>query len=228
VADDEAGRGEAVDILRRGGIVALPTDTVYGIAVAVSTPGGIERLFAAKRRPPDKGIMLLLDDATQAADAGLMTPAATALAEAGWPGGLTVVVPQRPDVRWPAVLTGGAETIGLRVPAHDAPRALARGVGPLPTTSANVSGLPEAMDAAAIVEQLGDAVDLVLDGGPAHGGPASTVVDCTGSSPRILRVGAIPLVEIAAILDRAGVEHDLATDPDGPPGEGRLTGGRAS
>jgi tRNA threonylcarbamoyl adenosine modification protein (Sua5/YciO/YrdC/YwlC family) len=157
-----------------------------------------------------------------------MTPAATALAEAGWPGGLTVVVPQRPDVRWPAVLTGGAETIGLRVPAHDAPRALARGVGPLPTTSANVSGLPEAMDAAAIVEQLGDAVDLVLDGGPAHGGPASTVVDCTGSSPRILRVGAIPLVEIAAILDRAGVEHDLATDPDGPPGEGRLTRGRAS
>jgi L-threonylcarbamoyladenylate synthase len=75
------------------------------------------------------------------------------------------------------------------------------------------------MDAAAIVEQLGDAVDLVLDGGPAHGGPASTVVDCTGSSPRILRVGAIPLVEIAAILDRAGVEHDLATDPDGPPGK---------
>jgi tRNA threonylcarbamoyl adenosine modification protein (Sua5/YciO/YrdC/YwlC family) len=228
VPDDEVGRGEAVDVLRRGGIVALPTDTVYGIAVAVSTPGGIERLFAAKRRPPDKGIMLLLDDATQAADAGLMTPAATALAEAGWPGGLTVVVPQRPDVRWPAVLTGGAETIGLRVPARDAPRALARGVGPLPTTSANVSGLPEAMDAAAIVEQLGDAVDLVLDGGPAHGGPASTVVDCTGSSPRILRVGAIPLVEIAAILERAGVEHDLATDPDGRPGEGRLTRGRAS
>lgn len=216
VVDDAAGRAEAVDVLRRGGIVALPTDTVYGIAVAVSTPGGIERLFAAKRRPPDKGIMLLLDDAAQAPDAGMMTPAATALAEAGWPGGLTVVVPQRPDVRWPAVLTGGAETIGLRVPDHDAPRALARGVGPLPTTSANVSGLPEAMDAAAIVEQLGDAVDLVLDGGPAHGGPASTVVDCTGSLPRILRVGAIPVAEIAAILDRAGVEHDLAPDPEGP------------
>jgi len=209
VLDDSSGRADAVEVLEAGGIVALPTDTVYGIAVAVTTPGGIERLFAAKRRPPDKGIMLLLADVAQASEAGVMTPAASALAEACWPGGLTVVVPQRADVPWPAVLTGGASTIGLRVPDHDAPRALARGVGPLPTTSANVSGVPEAADAAAIVEQLGDAVDLVLDGGRAHGGPASTVVDCTGDLPVILRVGAIPIDELAAILDRAGVRHDL-------------------
>lgn len=209
VPDDASGRAEAVGVLRAGGIVALPTDTVYGIAVALSTEGGIERLFAAKRRPPDKGIMLLLDDAAQAPEAGLITPAARALAEALWPGGLTVVVPQRPGVPWPAVLTGGSSTIGLRVPDHDAPRTLARGVGPLPTTSANVSGLPEAADAAAIVEQLGESVDLVLDGGQAHGGPASTVVDCAGELPVILRVGAIPVDEIAAILDRAGVPHDL-------------------
>jgi L-threonylcarbamoyladenylate synthase len=215
VPDDADGRAVAVDVLRAGGIVALPTDTVYGIAVAVSTPGGIERLFAAKRRPPDKGIMLLLDDAAQASSAGVMTPAASALAAAYWPGGLTVVVPQRPDVEWPAVLTGGAATIGLRVPDHDAPRALARGVGPLPTTSANVSGLPEAPDAAAIVEQLGEAIDLVLDGGPAHGGPASTVVDCTGALPSVLRVGAIPIDEVAAILDRAGVEHRLQAGQQG-------------
>lgn len=209
VLDDSSGRADAVEVLEAGGIVALPTDTVYGIAVAVTTPGGIERLFAAKRRPPDKGIMLLLADVAQASEAGVMTPAASALAEACWPGGLTVVVPQRADVPWPAVLTGGASTIGLRVPDHDAPRALARRVGPLPTTSANVSGVPEAADAAAIVEQLGDAVDLVLDGGRAHGGPASTVVDCTGDLPVILRVGAIPIDELAAILDRAGVRHDL-------------------
>lgn len=209
VPDDALGRAEAVEVLRAGGIVALPTDTVYGIAVSVTTPGGIDRLFAAKRRPPDKGIMLLLDDAEQASEAGRITPAAAALAQACWPGGLTVVVPQRPDVPWPAVLTGGASTIGLRVPDHDAPRVLARGVGPLPTTSANVSGLPEAADAAAIVEQLGESVELVLDGGRAHGGPASTVVDCSGEMPRILRVGAIALDEIAAILDRAGVPHDL-------------------
>ncbi|MGH2475254.1 MAG: L-threonylcarbamoyladenylate synthase [Candidatus Limnocylindrales bacterium] len=208
VRDDAAGRAEAVTVLRAGGVVALPTDTVYGIAVARTSPGGIERLFAAKRRPPDKGIVLLLDDASQAAQAGAMTPAAEALAAACWPGGLTVIVPQRPDVPWPAVLTGGDPTIGLRVPDHDAPRSLARALGPLPTTSANVSGLPEATDAADIVAQLGEAVDLVLDGGPAAGGPASTVVDCTGDTPVILRVGAVRPEEIAAILGRAGVPHD--------------------
>jgi L-threonylcarbamoyladenylate synthase len=209
VADDAMGRALAVDVLRGGGVVALPTDTVYGIGVALDTPGGIERLFRAKRRPPDKGIMLLLDDAAQAAGIGVMTPAAAALAGACWPGGLTVVVAQRPEVVLPEVLTGGARTIGLRVPDHDAPRALARSVGPLPVTSANVSGVPEARDATGILEQLGADVDLVLDGGPAHGGPASTVVDCAGERPAILRLGAIDRARVVAILDAAGVEHDL-------------------
>jgi len=95
------------------------------------------------------------------------------------------------------------------VPDHPSPRALAGGVGPLPTTSANVSGLPEARDAAEIQAQLGNAIDLILDGGPAHGGPASTVVDCTGELPRVLRVGAVPLAEVARILEAAGVPHDL-------------------
>jgi L-threonylcarbamoyladenylate synthase len=206
VPDDEAGRAVAVKVLRDGGIVALPTDTVYGIAVALSTPGGIERLFHVKQRPPDKAVMLLLDDAAQAAEAGLMIPAATSLATACWPGGLTIVVPQRPDVRWPAALTGGSATIGLRVPDHDAPRALARAVGPLPTTSANVSGSPEASDAAGIVAQLGAGIDLVLDGGPAHGGPASTIVDCTGARPVILRAGAVSAELVAAILAAAGID----------------------
>lgn len=209
VPDDAAGRAVAADVLRSGGVVALPTDTVYGIGVALDTPGGIERLFRAKRRRPDKGIMLLLDDAAQAAGIGTMGPAAAALAAACWPGGLTVVVAQRPEVTLPEVLTGGARTIGLRVPDHDAPRTLARSVGPLPVTSANVSGVPEARDAAGILEQLGTAVDLVLDGGPAHGGPPSTVVDCTGERPVILRHGAIGLERIVAILDAAGVGHDL-------------------
>ncbi len=196
----------AVEVLRDGGIVALPTDTVYGIAVSLATPGGVERLFHVKQRPPDKAVMLLLDDAAQAAAAGRMTPAATALATACWPGGLTVVVPQRPEVRWPAALTGGSATIGLRVPDHDAPRALARAVGPLPTTSANVSGAQEAADAAGIVAQLGEAIDLVLDGGAAPGGPASTIVDCTGERPVILRIGAVSPERVAAVLAAAGIE----------------------
>ena len=202
VPDDDAGRAEAAEVLRRGGIVALPTDTVYGIAVALDTPNGIEALFAAKRRPPEKGVMLLLADAAQGPTIGQWPAAAAALAEAFWPGGLTVIVPQRPEVPLPAALTGGAPTIGLRMPDHEAPRALAAAVGPLPTTSANVSGLPEARTAAEIVEQLGDAVELVLDGGPAHGGPASTVVDCTGEELRILREGAIRREDIERALGR--------------------------
>ncbi len=209
VRDDADGRAQAAAALGRGGIVALPTDTVYGIGVSLATPGGVERLFAAKRRPPDRGIMLLLDETAQADGIGVMTPAAAVLAAACWPGGLTIVVPQRPDVALPAALTGGVPTIGLRVPDHEAPRALARAVGPLPVTSANLSGDPAAADATTILDQLGDAIDLVLDGGPAHGGPASTVVDCTGPRPIILRVGAIPVARVAAILDAAGIEHDL-------------------
>ena len=200
VADDDAGRAAAVKALRDGAIVAVPTDTVYGIAVALATAGGIEALFAAKDRPAERGIVLLLADADQAPTIGEWPRSAAALADAFWPGGLTLVVPQRPDVALPAVLTGGAPTIGLRVPDHDAPRALARSVGPLPTTSANRSGHPEAPDAAAIVEQLGDAVALVLDGGPAHGGPPSTVVDCAVDPPRIVRHGAIADDAIEAVL----------------------------
>jgi L-threonylcarbamoyladenylate synthase len=146
--------------------------------------------------------MLLLADAAQAPAIGHWPAAAATLGDAFWPGGLTLVVPQRADVPLPAALTGGAPTIGLRVPDHPAPRALAAAVGPLPTTSANRSGVPEANDAVAIVDQLGDAIGLVLDGGPAHGGPPSTVVDCTVEPPRILREGAIPTSSIESALGR--------------------------
>jgi L-threonylcarbamoyladenylate synthase len=211
VPDDASGRAEAVAALENGAVVAIPTDTVYGIGVALGTPGGIERLFAAKGRPPDKAIALLVADAEQAAAIGELTPAACALAAAFWPGGLTLVVPRRTDRPLPPALTGGElapgaiPTIGLRVPAHDGPRALARALGPLPTTSANRSGEPEARDADEIERLLGDAIDLVLDGGPAGGGPASTVVDVTAPEPRILRAGAIPADEIERCLASAGL-----------------------
>jgi L-threonylcarbamoyladenylate synthase len=209
VADDAAGRAAAIEALRAGGIVALPTDTVYGIAVALATTSGIEALFAAKRRPPEKGIALLLADAAQAPAIGQWPAAAAALADAFWPGGLTIVVSQRPDVGLPAALSGGASTIGLRVPDHAAPRALAAAVGPLPTTSANVSSLPEARTAAEIVEELGDAIALVIDGGSARGGPPSTVVDCSVERPVLLRGGAISGEQVAAVLDESGIAHDI-------------------
>lgn len=221
VPDGPEGRRAAIEVLRAGGIVAIPTDTVYGIAIALDAQDGVARLFEAKRRPPDRAIMLLIDDARQAGEVGMMGPAALALAAAGWPGGLTLVLPRRPGVALPAALTGGAPTIGVRLPDHPAPRALARGVGPLPTTSANLAGQPAATTADQVVDQLGDVVDLVLDGGPAPGGTASTVVDCSDDRPRLIRAGAISPGTLASVLDAAGLAHDLPHDlPPGAPGEG--------
>lgn len=211
VPDGPSGRAIAVQALRDGGIVAIPTDTVYGIAVSLDTAGGIERLFQVKRRPLEKGIVLLLADVAQAGRLGVIGTAAAALVAACWPGGLTVVVPQRADVRLPDGLAAQGSTVGLRVPDHAAPRALARELGPLPVTSANISSHPEGRDAAEIGALFGDAIELVLDGGPAHGGPASTVVDCSGDRPRVIREGAIPVARLIGILDSAMVSHDLAS-----------------
>jgi len=205
VRDDSDGRWAAVDVLRAGGIVALPTDTVYGIGCELHAPRGIERLFEAKGRPGDRAIMLLLADEEQATGTGVMGPAALTLADSFWPGGLTLVVLQQPGSDLPVALTGGAPTIGLRVPDHPCPRALAKAVGPLPVTSANRTGMPEAPTASAIADQLGSAVDLILDGGPAHGGPPSTVVDCTTEPSRILRAGSIDPDAVGRILESVGL-----------------------
>jgi L-threonylcarbamoyladenylate synthase len=211
VPDDAAGRAAAVAALRGGALVGLPTDTVYGLGVALGAPGGLGRLFAAKRRPLDKAIVLLVADHRQADEIGLLDSAAQVLAAAFWPGGLTLVVPQRPDVGLPPELTGGAATIGLRLPAHAAPRALAAAIGPLPVTSANRSGRPPALSAIDVLSQLGDSSDLalVLDGGPAAGGVASTVVSCTGGPARILRPGTIAVEVLSAVLNEAGLGHSL-------------------
>jgi L-threonylcarbamoyladenylate synthase len=211
VADDPEGRAEAIDVLRRGGVVAIPTDTVYGVAVALDTVGGVERLFQVKRRPPEKAVMVLLDDVEQVADLVDVTPAARALADL-WPGGLTLVLPLRAGAPLPNALTAGIPTLGVRVPNHDTPRALARAVGPLPATSANPSGEPEARSAADVVATLGERVDLVVDGGPSPGGVPSTVVDCAAEPVRIVRAGAIAVAEIAARLDRAAVRHAIRVD----------------
>jgi L-threonylcarbamoyladenylate synthase len=207
--DDEIGRRLALDALRAGGLVAFPTDTVYGIAVALDTPGGIERLYAAKRRPPDKAIIVLVDGLDQLAGLVAMPPAAQVLGGIGWPGGLTLVLPLRSTAMLPAALTAGTATLGVRVPDHPTPRALARVLGPLPTTSANLSGAPDPLDAEDVERALGDACDVILDGGPTKGGRPSTVIDCAGGQPTVVRAGAIPVVRLVAALDAAGIPHAL-------------------
>ena len=216
--DGTAARAEAVALLRAGEIVAIPTDTVYGIAADLALPDAIERLFAAKRRPPEKAVALLLADSDQAGVLGVLDPAARLLAERFWPGGLTLVLRRRAGATLPPILVAGSETVGVRVPDHAAPRALAAALGPLPTTSANLSGEPEARDAGEIAARLGGAISLVLDGGPARGGPASTVVDCSGASPVVRRAGAIAPSIIAAALDAAGIDHRIASSATGDVG----------
>ena len=207
VPDDEAGRALAINVLCRGGIVAMPTDTVYGVGVTLKAEHGLERLFAAKDRPLDKAIVLLLAEAAQAEEVGVMAPVACALAEAFWPGGLTLVISQVSGSALPDVLTAGQSTIGVRMPAHDCPRSLAREFGPLPVTSANISGQPPATTAPEVFAQLGERIDLILDGGPARGGVPSTVVDCSTDQPRLLRQGAIGPGDLFDVLSWAG-------DPD--------------
>lgn len=205
--DDEIGRAAAIEVLRAGGLVAMPTDTVYGVGVALDAKDGLARLFAAKDRPLDRAIVLLVADLEQAASVGVFSASARMLAERFWPGGLTLVLPQAPQARLPAELTGGEATIGVRIPDHESPRSLARALGPLPVTSANLSGQPDARAASEVLAHLGSRIDLVLDGGSARGGVPSTVVDCSGEVPLTLRAGAISTADLAAVLAAAGLAH---------------------
>jgi L-threonylcarbamoyladenylate synthase len=145
--------------------------------------------------------------------------AAAILGQVGWPGGLTLVLPLKPAVAGaflPLALTAGTETLGVRIPAHPCPRALARALGPLPTTSANRSGEPAALEADSVEAALGGALDVILDGGRTRGNVPSTVVDCASEDglARILRVGAVVPAALAAALDRARIAHAIAVDAD--------------
>jgi L-threonylcarbamoyladenylate synthase len=188
--------------IRAGQLVALPTETVYGICCALE-PGALERLVAAKGRGAEKGITLLIERLAQARPLAIVSPAATRLAGAFWPGPLTLVLPLRPASDLPALVTGGRDTVGLRVPDMATPRRLARRLGPLPLTSANRSGEPDATDAAAVDRALGDRLALILDGGPSPGGTPSTVVSVGErgeTSFEILRPGALSADAIAEAL----------------------------
>jgi L-threonylcarbamoyladenylate synthase len=188
-ADDPTTVERAAKVLLAGGLVVLPTETVYGLAALASDPAATRALFDRKGRGADVPVAVLCADTEQAmALADGRPPLATELADAHWPGPLTMVLPRRPGLGW--VLGEPTDTIGLRCPDHDLVRALAARVGPLATTSANRHGLPTPESATEAAEQLLGEVDLVLDGGQLSGTP-STVVDLTGDTPRILRQGGV-------------------------------------
>ena len=192
----------AADSLNRGEVIAIPTETVYGLA-ALPRGASVERLIAAKGRSNEKGIQLLVDSLDQVRADCIVPVAAQKLADAFWPGGLTIVLDRRADSVLPLLLGGGRATLGVRLPDHELPRELARTLGPLAASSANVTGLPPATTAAMVIESLADVVSMVVDDGPVRGGVSSTVVDCSGSAaeaPIVLREGAIAKSEILAAL----------------------------
>lgn len=189
----------ALEVLRKGGLVAFPTDTVYGVGALVNSYQGIDRLFAAKNREGSKAIAVLVGDPQQLElVAEEVTPLAALLAEHFWPGALTLVVPRRaglPDNLSPL------PTVGVRLPDHTFARMLLRATGPLATTSANLSGQPSPCTPEEVLAQLGGRIELLLDGGRTPGGMPSTVVDCTGAEPKVLREGPISVQKIREVLE---------------------------
>jgi L-threonylcarbamoyladenylate synthase len=192
----------ALDILRRGGLVAFPTDTVYGVGAMAFDAAAVERIYAAKGRDVTKALPILLADQDGLSDvAEEIGPDARRLAETFWPGPLTIVVRKRDVV--PEAVSRGV-TIGVRVPAHPVTLELLNASGPLAATSANLSGAPDSMTADEVVAALGDRIDLIVDGGRAPGGKPSTVVDCTVSPPSLEREGPVSMDLILAVLGKAG------------------------
>lgn len=198
-ADDPAGLDEAVDLLRRGRLVAFPTDTVYGIGADARQTDSIAEIYIAKGRPPEKAIPLLVADVSDMQSYVAHIPdAARRLMDAFWPGGLTLVLPIAAGA--PAIISAGPG-IAVRMPDHPTPLALIRRLGaPLAATSANRSGHADPLTAGAVAEQLGRRIELILDGGPTPGGRASTVLDLTAQPARLLRVGPFSAAQLRAVI----------------------------
>jgi L-threonylcarbamoyladenylate synthase len=201
-ADDDQAPSRAAEVLRAGGLVILPTDTVYGVAADWRQPDAVAALYRAKGRPPDKAIPVLLADPDDISIVAREVPlAACRLADAFWPGPLTIAVPKRPDL--PDIVSA-LPTVGVRLPDHDATRAVIRAMGgALAVTSANRSGQPSPLTAQEAAAALGETIALVLDGGSCPGGVPSTVVDVSEGRLQIVRAGPIDEAALRAALERS-------------------------
>ena len=199
----------ALECLKQGGLVAFPTDTLYGLGADVGSDGAVQRLFQAKRRSPGTPLPILIASVEQAATLTTGMPAlALKLGDLFWPGPLTMVLERSPAFQSSAL--AGSAAVALRVPDHAVPLALIRALGqPITGTSANRSGQPAPRTADEVVEQLDREIDVVIDGGPCPLGVESTVVDLRSGVPRILREGAIRRQELESA---AGLPFDLAEE----------------
>lgn len=215
---------EAAEVLRRGGLVAFPTETVYGLGADALSDAAVRRIFAAKGRPANNPVIVHVNDVAAARALTTSWPAAAAqLAERWWPGPLTFVLPKAAQV--PAVVTAGGPSVAIRMPAHPVARALIAAAGrPLAAPSANPSTRISATSAEHVLRLLDGRVDMILDGGPTSGGLESTVVDLSGATPRLLRPGLVSAAELAATLgiQIVGVDVRASEDDDALPSPGLL------
>ncbi len=191
---------QALKVLQAGGLVAFPTDTVYGVGAPAFDGKAVESIYKAKDRPIEKAIPVLLGDAEDINKVTSEVPLmAKKLAERFWPGPLTIVVPKHislPDS------VSATNTVGVRVPDHVVARSVLRAAGPMAVTSANLSGQPSPSTAEEVLAQLNGRIALILDGGKTPGSVPSTLVDCTGSQPVVVRLGPISLNQILAVMEQ--------------------------
>jgi L-threonylcarbamoyladenylate synthase len=209
---------EAAAVLRRGGLVSFPTETVYGLGASALDAAAVQRIFAAKGRPAHNPIIVHVADAAGAtAVAGEWPATAALLAERFWPGPLTLVLPGRPEV--PEVVTAGGPTVAIRVPAHPVARALLEAAAiPVAAPSANRSAGLSPTRAEHVLGDLEGRIDLLLDGGPCPGGIESTVLDVTTAPPRLLRPGLVSREELEALIGPVLVGAVPAEGPLPSPG----------
>ncbi|WP_251150273.1 L-threonylcarbamoyladenylate synthase [Cellulosimicrobium sp. Marseille-Q4280] len=207
------GIDEAVNAVSRGGLVVLPTDTVYGIGADAFDADAVAALLGAKGRGRQMPPPVLVPDARTLDGLATEVPDdARRLVEELWPGGFTIILKAQPSLAWDLGETHG--TVALRMPDHEAALALLRRTGPLAVSSANRTGSPAALDVDDARAQLGESVAVYLDGGVAPGGVASTIVDATSGTLRVVRAGAVPLERLREIAPVDGPEDASAATPD--------------
>lgn len=201
VADNPNNRAVATILLREGGVVAFPTDTVYGLGAAAFNYAAVSTLFVIKGRSRDQGVPLLIASESQLQEvAATVSDDAMSLAERFWPGALTLLVPRHPNV--PSLVAGGASSVAVRLPDHPCAQALVQALGgPITGTSANRHGGPEPTSSDEVQRQLGNRLSLILDGGPSPISVPSTIVDTTVSPPKIVRLGALGIDELRSVCE---------------------------
>ncbi len=217
---DAAGIGRAAELLRAGRLVAFPTETVYGLGADATCDAAVARIYAAKRRPAFNPLIAHVASRVGAERQGVFTREAAALAEAFWPGPLTLVLAPAPGLTVCALARAGLDSVALRVPAHRVAQDLLVATGlPLAAPSANLSGRVSPVTAAHVCEDLDGFVDAIIDAGSTQVGLESTIVSCVGAAPELLRLGGISRAAIEAVLKRPLEVH---REKDGPRAPGML------